>query len=51
MTYNANQSRFSLDDKGVEKLATPTNGGMQPLTLILKSILETFSVLWDIDYE
>ena len=34
MTYNANQSRFSLDDKGVEKLATPTNGGMQPLTYI-----------------
>ena len=34
MTYNANPSRFSLDEKGVEKLATPTNGGMQHLTYI-----------------
>ena len=24
MTYNANQSRFSLDEKGVQKMYTPT---------------------------
>ena len=24
-------SKFNLDDKGVEKLATPTNGGVQQL--------------------
>ena len=31
---NANQSRFSLDEKGVHKMYTPTNGGMQHLTYI-----------------
>ena len=34
MTYNANQSRFSLDEKGVQKMYTPTNGGMQHFTYI-----------------
>ena len=27
-------SKFNLDDKGVEKLATPTNGGVQQLTYV-----------------
>ncbi len=27
-------SKFNLDDKGVEKLATPTNGGIQHLTFV-----------------
>ena len=31
-------SKFNLNDKGVEKLATPTKGGVQQL---LKSILES----------
>ena len=26
MTYNANPSRFSLDEKGVHKMYTPTKG-------------------------
>ena len=34
MTYNATPSRFSLDEKGVQKMYTPTNGGMQQLTYI-----------------
>ena len=35
---NANPSRFSLDEKGVHKMYTPTKGGVQQL---LKSILES----------
>ena len=31
---NANPSRFNLDEKGVHKMYTPTNGGMQHLTYI-----------------
>ena len=31
---NANPSRFNLDEKGVQKMYTPTNGGVQQLTFI-----------------
>lgn len=31
---NAKQSRFSLDEKGVHKMYTPTNGGVQQLTFV-----------------
>lgn len=31
---NANPSRFDIDEKGVHKMYTPTNGGMQRLTYI-----------------
>ena len=31
---NANPSRFNLDEKGVHKMYTPTNGGMQQLTFV-----------------
>ena len=31
---NANPSRFSLDEKGVHKMYTPTNGGVQQLTYV-----------------
>ena len=31
---NANPSRFNLDEKGVHKMYTPTNGGTQELTFI-----------------
>ena len=31
---NANPRRFNLDEKGVHKMYTPTNGGMQRLTYI-----------------
>ena len=31
---NANPSRFNLDEKGVHKMYTPTNGGVQQLTFI-----------------
>ena len=31
---NANASRFQLDEKGVHKMYTPTNGGTQELTFI-----------------
>ena len=31
---NANPSRFDIDEKGVHKMYTPTNGGMQQLTFI-----------------
>ena len=31
---NANPSRFSLDEKGVHKMYTPTNGGVQQLTFV-----------------
>ena len=30
---NANQSRFSLDEKGIQKMYTPTNGGIQQIIL------------------
>ena len=34
---NANPSRFSLDEAGVHKMYTPTNGGIP----VLKSILDS----------
>ena len=32
--YIPTNGKFNLDHKGVEKLATPTNGGVQELTFV-----------------